>query len=183
MKKYRRKDPNVKAALGIFDNDSSDSDSCEDLLKKSSKTGNNNYIALMRNNEEKKTQENIAQVMVENPNAYEYDMFYDKIQNQRNDLQNKKKEDRQSKYFGKAQKNAQRGQIEKDVIREKMAAKQLLREGKDIDTKEQYLTTSYQDMLKKNQQFEKEDDMKEKYNEMNSARNMVCVFFSLVKMN
>jgi len=89
-----------------------------------SKGPSNNYIALIGSNAEKKDEEEVVKIMMENPNAYEYDDMYDTIQANRQDILDQKKHDRSSRYFEKAKFNAERSKIEKDVIREKMAAKQ-----------------------------------------------------------
>jgi coiled-coil domain-containing protein 55 len=120
-------------------------------------------------------EEEIVKVIMDNPNAYEYDELYESFQNKRADMLDQKKSDRSSRYFDKARANAERGKIEKDVVREKMAAKVLMREGGKLDSDEQYLTSSYLDMLKKNQAWQAEDAQRENYNERNSVKNTVSL--------
>lgn len=60
---------------------------------------------------------------------------------------------------------------EQTINYEKIAAKQMQREGKEFESKGRFLTEGYKNMLMLNKDFEEDDDAKEKYNENNSAAN------------
>jgi hypothetical protein len=171
-RKNRRKEINVPSALGIFDNsDTSGSDESDSDLQKTvtTKGNQNNYIAMVGSNKSKKVFPIIQKILPERRRDREGDNGQPKC------MLDQKKSDRSSRYFDKARANAERGKIEKDVVREKMAAKVLMREGGKLDSDEQYLTSSYLDMLKKNQAWQAEDAQRENYNERNSVKNTVSL--------
>lgn len=66
---------------------------------------------------------------------------------------------------------AEKRKREQTINYEKIAAKQLKREGMDFESKDRFLTESYLNMLKENQLFEADDSMKEQYNKSHSALN------------
>lgn len=66
---------------------------------------------------------------------------------------------------------AEKRKREQTINYEKIAAKQMQREGKDFETKGRFLTEGYKNMLMLNKEFEEEDQEKEKYNQDHSAVN------------
>ncbi len=68
---------------------------------------------------------------------------------------------------------AQMREREKVINLEKLAAKQLQREGQHFDDKQKFMSESYRLMLEANKRFEAEDSRLEEYNKTHSAMNKV----------
>lgn len=60
---------------------------------------------------------------------------------------------------------------EQTINYEKIAAKQMKREGKDFESKGRYMTEGFKNMLKQNQEFEEKDLEKEQWNQNHSVIN------------
>jgi hypothetical protein len=59
--------------------------------------------------------------------------------------------------------------LEQSINYERVSAKQMKRDGVQHENKEKFLTQSFIEMLKKNDQFEKEDKVREEWNQKHTA--------------
>lgn len=101
-----------------------------------------------------------------------YDAKYELIQKQRQIIQGGKIDDQRGvRYMDKIREATEKRKREQSINFEKVAAKQLQREGKSFEGTQKFLTQTYLEMLEKNKKFEVEDQQKEEWNNQHSAAN------------
>jgi len=112
-----------------------------------------------------------SKVVLEDPTIYSYDAHYDQINEKRQELvEQKKQKNVGSKYINNLKKTADKRKVEQSMIHERMAEKELKREGESTNT-EKYVTSSFKKMMEEGKKFEAEDEAKEQYNKIHGAEN------------
>lgn len=83
-----------------------------------------------------------SKVVLEDPTIYSYDAHYDEINEKRKEVEQQKKQKVQmgSRYIGNLKATADKRKIEQSMIYEKIAEKELKREGEN--TGDKYVTGS-----------------------------------------
>jgi len=107
---------------------------------------------------------------MEDPTIYDYDDVHDEIQVRRKVVEESKKtKDRNARYIGHIVNATEKRKREQSLIYEKIAEKELQREGKEFIDKEKFVTSSYLKMMEENKKWELDDLKKEEYNKAHTA--------------
>jgi hypothetical protein len=99
----------------------------------------------------------------------DYDVHFEKIQEVRKLHYQGYNADKNVRYMDNLRQAAEKRKREQLINSERIAAKQLKREGKELEGTERFLTEGYLKMLEENKKFVKNDEEKEKFNQLHSA--------------
>lgn len=107
----------------------------------------------------------VAEVLADDPDAYEYDSVYDQIQSSRNAKTEEQKEadkERKPKYAPKIVIATQKRQIEKLMVEERKQAKEREAEGEQFKDKDTFVTGAYRKQLEEKDKIMKELEEEER---------------------
>jgi hypothetical protein len=171
----RQHEPNYGgiASCAVFARALDDNSEDEDL-----RAGKINYVAL---GEREKEMDEFFVEEDEHEKAEaiqdDYDLHFDGIQQRRRLTFQGDKGDvglahqKSVRYMAGIKAAAEKRKREQTINYEKIAAKQMKREGNEFETKGRYMTEGYKEMLKQNQEFAAKDDEQEKWNLSHSVAN------------
>ena len=167
----RSKKPASSSGGNVFgdDGDSSDNDSDGDNRGLSSREVVNKQIAREQAAARRRAQAALAK---ETANVFDYDGAYDSFQPKETaPKEEPKNQERKSKYIGDLLKAAKVRERERDAIYERRNAKEQAIEDANADYrgKEKFVTKSYKRKLQERQQWEAEQERKEREEEANDV--------------
>jgi len=127
-------------------------------------------IAEMSQSSYQKMLDETSKIVMEDPDIYSYDDHYDDFVEKRQEIEQQKRKKTGPKYIQGIQKTTEKRKVEQSMIKEKIAEKDLQREGLNTGG-QKYVTGSYKRMMDEGKKFLQEDAEKEQYNKQHTAEN------------
>jgi coiled-coil domain-containing protein 55 len=149
----------------IFDEDDDDKDNSDDDDNKTNKSKSAQapvYVNTNSSRIKKQTQIDIEKALVEDPNIFEYDEIYDKLEDEKQKIDPKLKnktenELKEPKYIAGLLKASAKRRMEFEKLQERKIQKEREAEGDLWKDKETFVTTSYRLKMEELQRLEEEE--------------------------
>ncbi len=168
----------------IFDEDDDLEETTESTNKKSAHYNVNTNM----NRIIKKTQIDIEKALNEDPNIFEYDSIYEKVEEEKMKLDpkaHKQAESKEPKYIAGLMKAAARRKMEFEKLQDRKIQKERELEGELWQDKESFVTSAYRQKMEERQKLEEEERRQDEIDsllDVHKQKNLSGFYSSLLKM-
>jgi len=136
----------------------------------------------------KKTQIDIEKALNEDPNIFEYDSIYEKVEEEKMKLDpkaHKQAESKEPKYIAGLMKAAARRRMEFEKLQDRKIQKERELEGELWQDKESFVTSAYRQQMEERQKLEEEERRQDEIDnllDVHKQQNLSGFYTSLLKM-